>query len=327
MNKECKTGGVLVAVPPWAAMISAWAMVVLMVAVAQFTGEKEIIFPEIAALVIGGWVAERQPWEVDRPKQIVLMAICSFMGIAMVRYAPFSLLTEVLVAFALASALLIIFRCTFLPILSACILPILLQVESVVYPVSVILMVLIVAGVQAGLERRHIRLPRAHAPCRYDYRWELRRFLLLLATLAAVGAVAIGTGWNFMIAPPLIVGMAELADPESPCHTRWPRVYALVALCAVTGGWGRWLLQGVLGLSAIPAAAIIMALVLALVVLLRTPFPPAGAIALLPFLLADKALALYPVQVVVGFTVLMAAALGICRLGLRRLEKTAVSRN
>ena len=46
--------------------LSALAMVVLMVAVAERTGEREVIFPEMAALAIGMWIAPKRVWNVTR---------------------------------------------------------------------------------------------------------------------------------------------------------------------------------------------------------------------------------------------------------------------
>ena len=40
--------------------LSAMAVVVLMVGVAERTGEREVIFPEMAALAIGMWIAPKR---------------------------------------------------------------------------------------------------------------------------------------------------------------------------------------------------------------------------------------------------------------------------
>ena len=41
-------------------------MVMLMVGIAEWTGEKEIIFPEMAALAVGLWVIDKRVWKVGR---------------------------------------------------------------------------------------------------------------------------------------------------------------------------------------------------------------------------------------------------------------------
>ena len=40
-------------------------LICIMLLFAQFSGEKEIIFPEIAALAIGAWISEKQIWYSD----------------------------------------------------------------------------------------------------------------------------------------------------------------------------------------------------------------------------------------------------------------------
>ena len=37
-----------------------------MVGIAEWTGEKEIIFPEMAALAVGLWVIDKRVWKVGR---------------------------------------------------------------------------------------------------------------------------------------------------------------------------------------------------------------------------------------------------------------------
>ena len=53
--------------------LSAMAVVVLMVGVAERTGEREVIFPEMAALAIGMWIAPKRVWNVTRLQLVLLM--------------------------------------------------------------------------------------------------------------------------------------------------------------------------------------------------------------------------------------------------------------
>lgn len=48
-------------------------MVILMVGLAEWAGEKEIIFPEMAALTIGMWVIDKRVWKVRRWQMIWMM--------------------------------------------------------------------------------------------------------------------------------------------------------------------------------------------------------------------------------------------------------------
>ncbi|MFR7934323.1 MAG: hypothetical protein ACLU4S_02690 [Clostridium perfringens] len=68
-----------------------------MVSIAEITGEREIIFPEVAALVVGSWVLEKQPWKVSKLGLVGLMTLCSIVGVLIVRYVNLGLTIEVLI--------------------------------------------------------------------------------------------------------------------------------------------------------------------------------------------------------------------------------------
>lgn len=288
--------------------VLAFIMVVAMVAVAEVSKEGEIIFPEIAALVIGGWIAREQPWEVNRTKQVILMAIAAFFGIAIVRFLPLPLLAQVLFSFIGAALLLTAFKCTFLPILSACILPVLMGVESLVYPVSVIVMTLIIATVQKILEHHERHAPVCHVPYVIPWNCFLKRLALLCLFLGGLGWVALYFGYPFVIAPPLVVAMAELSHGDSPLGSKLTGLFPLVLLCGIAGAGFRLLITVTLGLPLTLTAALAMGCALVLIHLFKLPFPPAGAIALLPLIIPQSALITYPIQVVVGFVLLTLAA-------------------
>ena len=61
-------------------------LILAMVSIAEITGEREIIFPEVAALVVGSWVLEKQPWKVSKVGLVGLMTLCSIVGVLIVRY-------------------------------------------------------------------------------------------------------------------------------------------------------------------------------------------------------------------------------------------------
>ena len=60
-------------------------MVMLMVGIAEWTGEKEIIFPEMAALAVGLWVIDKRVWKVGRWQLIGLMTAGAVAGVCIVR--------------------------------------------------------------------------------------------------------------------------------------------------------------------------------------------------------------------------------------------------
>ena len=54
-----------------------------MVGVSELMGEKEIIFPEMAALTIGMWIVDKKVWTVSRLKLVLLMSIGAIVGAGM----------------------------------------------------------------------------------------------------------------------------------------------------------------------------------------------------------------------------------------------------
>ena len=63
-----------------------------MVGVSELMGEKEIIFPEMAALTIGLWIVDKKVWTGSRLKLVLLMSIGAIVGVCIVRYSPFPLI-------------------------------------------------------------------------------------------------------------------------------------------------------------------------------------------------------------------------------------------
>ena len=50
-------------------------MAFVMVFIAELSGEKEIIFPEICALTIGAWISEKQPWMTNKRRIFFLLIL------------------------------------------------------------------------------------------------------------------------------------------------------------------------------------------------------------------------------------------------------------
>ena len=86
--------------------LSALAMMVAMMALAEFTGEREIIFPEMAALTIGLWISNKHIWQVTDVQLVSLMTLAAIVGVLIVRYSPLPLVINITVAFVVAGIIL-----------------------------------------------------------------------------------------------------------------------------------------------------------------------------------------------------------------------------
>lgn len=188
------------------------AVVVLMVGVAERTGEREVIFPEMAALAIGMWIAPKRVWNVTRLQLVLLMGAGAVAGVCIVRWSPWPLAANLALAFAFAAGCLSLSRTTLVPLVSACMLPVLLHTESWVYPAAVTAMSLIVVAGQRAMERGGLR-PEVY----YDRpEWSWRRD---------------GVRWVWLM---LVAGASAGTLLEWACHVRlgWPESVVALAVCA-----------------------------------------------------------------------------------------------
>lgn len=106
----------------------------------------------MTALIIGLLIIDKRVWNVKRWQIILLMTLGAAVGICIVRYSPLPYVVNLCAAFAFAGASLLISRATLIPLISACVLPVLLHTESIVYPIAVFSMSVSVVLVQIILE-------------------------------------------------------------------------------------------------------------------------------------------------------------------------------
>ena len=126
--------------------ITAVAVTAIMIIAAVVIKEKEIIFPEIAAIAIGWLAAPKKSWKVNEFQMIFMIAVCAFAGIAIVRYLNADIKIQIILSFIFAQTVYLISNTTFMPAISAAILPVLLQTETVIYPLSAIIFTALVCA-------------------------------------------------------------------------------------------------------------------------------------------------------------------------------------
>ncbi len=144
-------------------------LVMAMVGVAEFFSLNEIIFPEIAALSFGAVVMEKCPWK-GHPVLIWLSpTLGAITGVALLHLFSFSFALLVCTAFVLVALQLKILHSGVYPSISAAILPILLNVRSISYPISVCIM----AGLLAIIlkHRTHAQTSKSPPIAAYTQDW------------------------------------------------------------------------------------------------------------------------------------------------------------
>lgn len=293
-------------------------LVLAMFVIADSTGQKEIIFPEIAALALGAWIMEKSPWPGADFHFWFSPSLAALTGILIVRYVIYSPFFMIIAAFFLVVLQLKLSRSAVLPSISAAILPIITRSESWWYPLSVCVLTGIIALGRAYFNRRTPGNDSAAGTFdgKKEKAWSPRERLhwgKLLAGVTLVTAVAVGFDFTFMVAPPLIVAFVELSKPGGALRDKAGRAFIVLVLAAFSGVSWLYLIHTVFHLPIWISACFSTSTVFLLYHAFRLPFPPAVAIALLPAILPEDILLLYPVQVLAGsagFVVLSKACFG-----------------
>jgi len=275
-------------------------LVTFMVAAAEISGEREIIFPEITALAIGYIVAEKRSWHVNSTRIVVLITLCAITGVLIVRSRLAGVLPEILVAFAVCQLVFMYSGTTFAPFVSAVILPIMMQTESFVYPAAAFVLTLIIVALHTLFLKCGIRSDEDYVPKRLDSKTDYIDAALRVISVAVVGAVAFSSGYRFVIAPPLLVAFTEFSRPGNKARNKPFKTIAVVTLCAVIGAVCRYSINISLGMPLTVAAAVAAILLLAVIHKSRMFMPPAGAITILAMIIPEAAVATFPAQVLCG---------------------------
>lgn len=278
------------------------AMAFLMCFVAEVSGEKEILFPEIAALAVGSWLLPQSPWRVTRSGMIILMTLSAAAGIIIVRFIPACIPIKLLIGFMFAAVCLTVSDTTIYPMISACILPIIMNTESFVYPISVLVMTTIIAVVNYIMEKIGINKATDYRFQKPDIRSSAILWTKRTVIFSSVLLLTVVTGEYLFLAPPLIVTFVEFssyASSKKPLAT-----IVCVSLCATAGFAARCLAE----FCSFPlwlCACIAMFALFIIFAATGRIFPPAGAIALLPLIISSDKLFFYPVEVIIGCCLLI----------------------
>ena len=185
-------------------------MILMMVGLAEWTDEKEILFPEMTALIIGLLIIDKRVWNVKRWQIILLMTLGAAVGICIVRYSPLPYVVNLCAAFAFAGASLLISRATLIPLISACVLPVLLHTESIVYPIAVFSMSVSVVLVQIILPPLMVTFVEM-VNSKAGFRNRPTQVFLFLTTVATLGTVLQIVGHHHLHLPESIVALTITA--------------------------------------------------------------------------------------------------------------------
>ena len=289
--------------------LCALGMILLMVGVSECLHEKEVLFPEMAALTIGMWIVDKRVWRVTRWHLLLLMTVGACLGVVIVRYSALPLVLNIALAFLCAAVGLVLARASLFPLISACVLPVLLGTESWVYPLSVFVMCLMVIMGQKLMERGGLRGKIVHEPVPRNLKKETLRWCGLLLSVFAVSLLAVYSSCSYLIIPPLLVSFVEFTNSTAGFRDRPLLTVLLLVFGALTGVLFQLAGHCYLGLPETVVALGIFIVLFLLFEWLGKFFAPVGALALIPMLLPPETLVWLPLQVLAGASLFIAVGM------------------
>ena len=170
-------------------------------------------------------------------------------------------------------------------------------------------MSLLVVSGQWLLEKNTLRTTIALDPKKGRYKHSPKHFIKLLFWLLLIAAIPIATGKLYFIVPPLVVMFVEFSSSSSSFRNRPLQVYSVILIAATLGTLLQHYLHTVLGFPQVYIVLLLFLCVFLLFEIVKKPFAPACAIALVPMIIPQENVLSYPFQVAVGSAVFLFVAM------------------
>lgn len=289
----------------------------IMAAVSDLIGVTEVIFPEAAALLFGSFIMIRMPWNVRHVTMTAEMTACAAAGLIISRYADMPIYFKMLLAAAIVFVMLTVGGNTLTPSVSACVLPVLVGTKDWIYIASVFVIAAVCDIGSFIIEKRDTKESRRRFERRKDMLLLWSRMFAVLAVILLIPGIS---GELYLTAPPLIVAYIALSGPGMAGRgsANPPITTFIVFFLTSSAGY----LCRLLGdNSPVPVAVCVMAAAATAWIIITVSghfFPPAAALAVLPFILPAEGLWKYPVEVTAGIVIYYAGAMFAAWLMKRR---------
>lgn len=281
-----------------------------MVAAACRLDNKEIIFPEIAAIAVGGLVAPKLAWNTDKKRILLFITICAVLGVGIVKYFPGPVWVQMVFAYLLSQLIYLCSGTTFAPMISAMVLPVMLQTKTVIYILSAVFFTTLILFFRFLLEQidDSVTVPciKGCPPDSSDLLSVLTRTVLSAAVIFS----SLALDARFTVAPPLLVAFTEFSKSTSGARKRPVKAILLIGASALIGAALRSVLC--IRFSVLPLCVTAALTILAVLLLMKRMsmfIPPAGAVSILAMLIPEHAVLWFPVQITVGAALMMSMAL------------------
>ncbi len=285
--------------------ILAIILVTAMTMSSELLNEKEIIFPEITALAIGYMVAPKRSWKVNDFRMLTLITFSAVIGLCISRFLSLDVYVEIIIAFIVSQVIFMYSGTTFAPLVSAIVLPVMLQTTSIIYPIAAFVMTLIIIVLRNILLHFGIRDKEEYTPVVLSTRADIIDTFIRIICVILVGYIAFKSGFKYVIAPPLLVAFTEFSRTGNKAIEKPVKTVTLITFCALIGAGARYMLEISLGMPLTIAAIVATIIVMLLINYSKMFMPPAGAITILAMLIPDEAVVMYPIQIFIGSIIIV----------------------
>jgi len=293
--------------------LSLLLVISVMILSSELTGEKEIIFPEIAALCIVNFLNPRFIWKTSYRQMLLYITLCAVLGVLIVLYIPLPMWLQVTFAYGVGQLVFFFSKTSVVPMISAAALPVLMQTKSYIYIVSAFGLTGMVILLSLLLEKGHIRAKNERKKAQFPWKECVANFIFRTLCILPVAFLCTYFDWRikFCIAPPLLVAFTELTTTkESPPAKRPLATIILFTLCSLLGSACRYIITIRGGLPLTLASIIAMiGVILLMKRILKLVFPPAAAMCILAMMIPEEIVLYYPLEVTAGITFLTASAM------------------
>lgn len=262
--------------------------------------EKEIIFPEVAALTIGIFISPKNHWITTNFKFIALLSLSALLGLCINLCITLPIFFKINLAFIITAILLNISKTTLTPIISACILPIFLNTKSFIYPISVLFISTIIILFKFVLEKINFLKPSKNLCNDINITDDSKLWIKRIFLFMIISTIPSFSKDFYFIIPPLIVIFIELTKTNNTLMNSPFKIILLISTAAISGTLAVLLGHVYLHLSIILCSLFAVLITIFCMHKLSLFLPPAGAIAVLPFILPVQKLLLYPFEVIIG---------------------------
>ncbi len=284
------------------------AVIGIMVLVSELIHSREVIFPEISAICLGALISPKFAWNTSKSKMIICITVCAVCGYGISAFLPLPVYCKLLIAFIIGNIVLIWSKTSFVPMLSAILLPVILKTDSLIYPISAFSLTAVIVGLLYLSEKTGMKEKYSYHPDTIRLKTDSIAFLKRFVVYAVLSYLSVISNCMIALAPPLVVAFTELCNPKSKARKYPVNICFVMMISAFTGEMTRKILCTLYGLPLFVGVIVAVSIMIVVLDTLKIYLPPMLAITTLAYLVKADTVP-YTVQITIGFSLLMLCAI------------------